>query len=88
MSTNQIVELEQNVTMKLQAKDQRLKDTSKEMINSTKTKHSKMMPKHFTDFINTKKIKVTNPPEQQAIETFWKDILENEINHNFEVNRC
>ena len=55
------------------------------MINSTKIEHSKMMPKNFRQ-ITARQIKVTNPPRQQAVEQFWKDILENEKSYNFESN--
>ena len=36
--------------------------------------------------IIARQIKVTNPPEQQAVQQFWKEILENEMSYNFEAN--
>ena len=49
LSINQIDEIEQSITMQPQVKAQRLKRTAKEMINSTKIEHSKMMLTNFTD---------------------------------------
>ena len=86
LSTNQIDELEQNITMKLQVKAQRLKRYSKRNDQFHQNRIFKNDAKQFYRQITARQIKVTNPPEQQAVELFWKDILENEKSYNVEAN--
>ena len=86
LSTNQIDELEQNITMKLQVKAQRLKRYSKRNDQFHQNRIFKNDAKQFYRQITARQSKVTNPPEQQAVELFWKDILENEKSYNIEAN--
>ena len=86
LSTNQNDELEQNITMKLQVKAQRLKRYSKRNDQFHQNRIFKNDAKKFYKQITARQIKVTNPSEQLAVEQFWKDILENEKSYNFEAN--
>ena len=83
---NQVDELEQNITMKLQAKAQRLKKYSKRNYQFHLNRTFKNYAKKFYRQITSRQIKVINPLKQQAVGQFWKDILENEMSYNFEAN--
>ena len=62
------------------------KEKTGEAKNSNIINFNKNDAKKFYRQITARQIKVTNPPEQQAVELFWKDILENEKSYNFEAN--
>ena len=67
-STNQVDELEQNITMKLQVKAQRLKRYSKRNDQFHQNRTFKNDANKFYRQITARQIKVINPPEQQAVD--------------------
>lgn len=86
LSKNQIDELEQNIKMKLQAKAQRLRRYTKRSEQYQQNKTFKNDAKRFYREMTSNQIKVTDPPDKEGIEKFWKGILEKEVSHNSEAN--
>ena len=85
MSLGRLDELCVTLTMKLQAKAQRLRRYNKRHNQYCQNKQFCSDMKIFYRNLKEQQIKIKNPPSINEIDSFWRKILENEVNHRHEV---
>jgi len=81
-----LIILEQNIKMKIQAKAQRLRRYTKRSNYYHQNKIFNEDAKKFYRQLNNQNSDVIHPPSQENVTKFWRGILEDEVAHNDKAN--